>query len=735
MRPTTWSGVAVRWAGARPSDWPSSGGYGVVRTGRSAPGPTTVADCSNGVIVAADFAHLGRQHQQRLRSDTPGQRRPGPGGHRFRSGRRGQLRRSGLHLHHRRLPPGRELHHHAAGQRLLVLLVRRCRATSWTYSQLGAEGLHPEAGSVEAWVFGGGPVGARPRSPHRTPPRRHHGTRRNHHDHHHAPAVPSAIPPPTSAPTSPVRWRSSATAGGPDRERTAVDGSAASPGGTFRQRRRAVGPTTPTEPVDRPGHGRTSPPTTTAPDRAGDQRPSSSPRIVDAAPVSARDQGPGLAVSPSSSVPSSSPRWPPVEASSPGAGAGPAEPVSTGAHRWSLAGAAGCRGRCTRWPGGCGPSAWPPRSAGPPTRCCSLLVLAVLGVVVANRRSDAPWARAFKYYLYLALTVIAIRVVFRAVFGGDIDASDMHVLFGLPPHPAALVGRRACRSAARSPLEGTLSAALRRAATRVPAVLPRRGQRAGQSQAGPAGAARAPCTSSGWPWWCRSASPPSWSRACSGSAGPAGSAAEAAGGLPRPAQHRDPGHGGRAGAFAAAGRGHGLARLRPHRRRLRTDPPDHRRAHAGRACADCASGAYGLLDSSAPGGCSDCRRCSVGAVLCCAGLALGGRRVGRSQYRPDPWRLPEWIVSVRMVPARRPDGRCGSASDTGLNPSFDPLRWPSPAAGAGAGHPGRRRGRGGRPATGIARAVGPSTRCRRREPIEPSAAVDPHRAQPMEVAA
>src|SRR5471030_1708982 len=58
-----------------------------------------------------------------------------------------------------------------------------------------------------------------------------------------------------------------------------------------------------------------------------------------------------------------------------------------------------------------------------------LLVLGVLAVVVANRRSEAPWARAFKYYLYLALTVVAIRVVFRSVFGGDTDPESMTVLF------------------------------------------------------------------------------------------------------------------------------------------------------------------------------------------------------------------------------------------------------------------------------------------------------------------
>ncbi len=60
-----------------------------------------------------------------------------------------------------------------------------------------------------------------------------------------------------------------------------------------------------------------------------------------------------------------------------------------------------------------------------------MLVLAVLGFVVANRRTEAPWARAFKYYLVLAVVVIGLRVVFRSVFGSGIAAGD-HVMFRLP---------------------------------------------------------------------------------------------------------------------------------------------------------------------------------------------------------------------------------------------------------------------------------------------------------------
>ena len=63
-----------------------------------------------------------------------------------------------------------------------------------------------------------------------------------------------------------------------------------------------------------------------------------------------------------------------------------------------------------------------------------LLILAVLAFVVAARRTEAPWARAFKYYVGLAGVVIAIRVVFRAVFGGGITPDD-HILVRLPQVP------------------------------------------------------------------------------------------------------------------------------------------------------------------------------------------------------------------------------------------------------------------------------------------------------------
>jgi energy-coupling factor transport system permease protein len=58
-------------------------------------------------------------------------------------------------------------------------------------------------------------------------------------------------------------------------------------------------------------------------------------------------------------------------------------------------------------------------------------------------------------------------------------------------------------------------------------------------------------------------------------------------------------------------------------------------------------------------------------------LAAGGRRVCRTAYRPDPWRLREWVVSCGGL-------GCGAVFLAGLGcppgalePSTRPLAWPT----------------------------------------------------------
>ncbi|RYJ05735.1 MAG: energy-coupling factor transporter transmembrane protein EcfT, partial [Actinomycetales bacterium] len=63
------------------------------------------------------------------------------------------------------------------------------------------------------------------------------------------------------------------------------------------------------------------------------------------------------------------------------------------------------------------------------------LLLVIFGVachVVVSRRPDAPWALAFRLYLYLGLTIIVVRLVFRVLLAGG---QGQTVLLSLPSVP------------------------------------------------------------------------------------------------------------------------------------------------------------------------------------------------------------------------------------------------------------------------------------------------------------
>jgi len=56
------------------------------------------------------------------------------------------------------------------------------------------------------------------------------------------------------------------------------------------------------------------------------------------------------------------------------------------------------------------------------------------------------------------------------------------------------------------------------------------------------------------------------------------------------------------------------------------------------------AGVYGLLDGgSAP--LLGLPLLVVGSAAAASSLAVGARREPRSRYRPDPWAVPEWLVS------------------------------------------------------------------------------------------
>lgn len=58
-----------------------------------------------------------------------------------------------------------------------------------------------------------------------------------------------------------------------------------------------------------------------------------------------------------------------------------------------------------------------------------ILIVAVAGFVVAMRRSDQPWSGSFRLYLVIGAAIVLVRVVFRAVIGGE---STGRVLLELP---------------------------------------------------------------------------------------------------------------------------------------------------------------------------------------------------------------------------------------------------------------------------------------------------------------
>lgn len=302
-----------------------------------------------------------------------------------------------------------------------------------------------------------------------------------------------------------------------------------------------------------------------------------------------------------------------------------------------------------------------------------LLVLAVLGVTVARCSGDAPWARAFKYYLALAAVVLVIRVAFRSVFGGDVEGSGMHVLFTLPrvplPHLAAGV-----QVGGPVTLEGTISAAYD--GLRLGCLLTCLG--AANALANPKRALR---LLPGALYELGAAVVVSFSVAPQ--------LVESVQRVRRARRLRGDTHAGRhalrmvvvpvledalerslrlAGAMDARGYG-----------RTGGVPRAERRLTGGLVVAGMSGlclGAFALLDSSAAGLVA-APLLLAGGALCCAGLVVGGRRARRSRYRPDPWRAPEWLVAVAgAAPAAVLVSGAGFAAGT-LAPSVQPLQWPT----------------------------------------------------------
>lgn len=295
------------------------------------------------------------------------------------------------------------------------------------------------------------------------------------------------------------------------------------------------------------------------------------------------------------------------------------------------------------------------------------LALAVAGYVVTARRTDAPWSRAFRVFLLFGLGALVVRVLLASVLGPLIPG---HVLVTLPrAHlpdwaagvrlggPVTLEGLLAagfaglqlavllaCIGAANalanpSRLLAAVPGALYEAGVTVVVALSFAPQAVGSIRR--VAAARR-----------LRGLPDRGLRGLSGLVGPVlGGALERS--LELAASMDSRGYGRRAGQRTGSRRATAALTLS--------------------GLAGVVAGVYGALDEGSPPAVG-LPLVVAGAVLAAAGLALGGRRVRRTRYRPDPWALPEWLVAASgLVTAVV---FLLAAADPGLSPPVAPLAVP-----------------------------------------------------------
>lgn len=300
-----------------------------------------------------------------------------------------------------------------------------------------------------------------------------------------------------------------------------------------------------------------------------------------------------------------------------------------------------------------------------------LLVIAVSGLVVSARRTDAPWARAYRTFLAVGIVVVVIRVAFSVVFG--VAPPGGTVLISLPAAslPDFFAG---VRLGGPLTLEGLAAAAYD--GLRLAAILVCVG--AANSLAAPSRLLR--CVPGALyemgvavvvamtfaPQVVQSvlrvrAAQRLRGRTSRGLRGLHGIA------LPVLEESLD-----RSIALAAAmdSRGYG-------RRAARSTPA--RRATAALLMAGllgvCA-GLYGLLDGGSPP-LLGLPLLACGAMLAAIGLTVGGRRTPRTRYRPDPWAAPEWLVAATGIAAVAAFVVTAGSRPSAILPSTLPLIVPA----------------------------------------------------------
>lgn len=297
------------------------------------------------------------------------------------------------------------------------------------------------------------------------------------------------------------------------------------------------------------------------------------------------------------------------------------------------------------------------------------LILAVAGFVVVSCRSDAPWARAYGFYLRMGLVVIAVRVLFAALVGAPVPGRVL-VTFPEVDLPDWAAGVRLGGPLTLEGLMGAVYLGLQ-LATMLACIgaanalaNPRRLLRALPGALYEVGVAVVVALTFS-PQLVEEVTrvrnarrlrgrPHTGIRGMRGVAMPV-----LEGALERSVDL--------AAAMDARGFGRGAA-----------GQDGTRRASGALTLAGllglCA-GSYGLLDATSPP-LLGLPLLAAGAALAAAGLALGGRRAVRSRYRPDPWARQEWLVTLSGAAPAAAALVTGALSPALLHPSTSPLVLP-----------------------------------------------------------
>lgn len=300
-----------------------------------------------------------------------------------------------------------------------------------------------------------------------------------------------------------------------------------------------------------------------------------------------------------------------------------------------------------------------------------LLTVALAGLVVTQRRGDAPWALAFRYYLAFGAVIVVARVLFRVLFSG---AEGGTVLIGLPEVPlpefaagVGLLGDVSAESVLGGAYDGLRLATMVICLGAANALAnPKRMLRALPSALYEVGSAVVVALTVA-PQLIESVLRVRRARRLRGAAR-RGLGALRSIVLPVLADALE-----RSLSLAAAmdSRGYGRTGTQPRRERLVT---------SGLLLVGLSGvciGVYGALDGT-DGFVSDLGAPALllGVVAAAVGMRVSGRRVARTRYRPDPWRLVETVVVLSGVVALLGGIVVLDADAVLLNPPVDPLTWP-----------------------------------------------------------